>query len=507
MGLFFIHIIKSSLCLIILYLPYKMLLSKETFYKVNRFVLLAIIVVSISVPFLKMTIAGPSVATVPQQLNNIGHIMLQKQIHFNNLATDAAEGFYSLLFFIYIVGVIIQLVITVKNFVKIYSLVYRSKHIAYEGYTLAVTDHEQSPFSWGRYIVISVADNNSSPEIIIQHELIHLKRFHSTDLLIAECAIILFWFNPVVWLLKKELKDIHEFEVDDTLLKQGIDAKQYQLLLIRKAVGQKIYSIANTFNQSNLSKRIKMMLKQRSSPWAQLKYLCIILLTLFSVIAFATPDITSKLKGISQASLGKFIKKQVNALTTNRPSYPALKGGKPVAHTEEAKLVPASMPETNTGNAQKTAGPIINVTEHNQNTPTSPLCIVDGKETSYSAFQQIIPNAIRTVKVLNPKDAVAQYGEKGKNGAVIISLNSTLKTLTSGGIIDTVFSTREKPVYVFFSNGKKVGDHEQELLNNQLSNILNNPEMIESSITILGKAAISKYGEMGKNGVVELYLK
>jgi hypothetical protein len=352
-----------------------------------------------------------------------------------------------------------------------------------------------------------VTDNNSSPEIIIQHELIHLRRFHSTDLFIAECAIIIFWFNPVVWLLKKELKDIHEFEVDDTLIKQGIDAKQYQLLLIRKAVGQKIYSIANTFNQSNLSKRIKMMLKQRSSPWAQLKYLCIILLTLFSVIAFATPDITSKLKGISPASLGKFIKKQVSALTTNPPTSPALKGEKPVTNSEEAKRAPASTPETSIEIAQNTASPMINVTGHNQNAPTSPLCIVDGKETSYSDFQQIIPDAIRTVKVLNPKDAVAQYGEKGKNGAVIISLNAILKTVTYNKTIDTVFSTGEKPVYVFFSNGEKVGDREQELLNKQLLNILNNPAMVESSITILGKAAISKYGQMGKNGVVELYLK
>jgi hypothetical protein len=284
MGLFFIHIIKSSLCLVAFYLAYKMLLSKETFYRANRFILLAIIIASMLIPFIQLTISQPSVAVVPVHIQNFEHVLLQQPAQFNLFKTASADGIYSLLFCIYLIGFFVQLTISIINFVRIHRLANRAVHIPFGKYIIAITSQDQSAFSWGKYIVLSRKEYDSQPEIIIQHELMHLKRLHSLDLFLTEITIVLFWFNPVVRLLIQELKDTHEFEVDDALIRQGVDAKEYQLLLIRKAAGDKIYSIANTFNQSKLSVRIKMMLRQRSNPWAQLKYLCIIVLTLFSVI-------------------------------------------------------------------------------------------------------------------------------------------------------------------------------------------------------------------------------
>jgi len=511
MGLFFIHIIKSSLCLVFFYPAYKVLLSKETFYKVNRFILLVIIIASAIIPFFELAVSEPAVVTVPAHLKNIENLILQRQVHFAGFTADAGDGFYSLLFFIYITGVLVQLIITIANFARIYRLAHRATKLSYGEYTLAVTRQEQSPFSWGRYIVLSKTDYSNQPEIIIQHELIHLKRHHSIDLLLAELAIIVFWFNPTIWLLKKEMKDIHEFEVDETLINQGVDAKEYQLLLIRKAVGEKLYSVANTFNQSSISKRIMMMLRKRSNPWAQLKYICIIVLTLFSVIAFARPDVTNKLKGISSDKLGKFIKKQVAVVST------ALKPEKTIAAEKKATTGHPVMANINPPPA--TESPVQN--NEVVKSESSPLCIVNGRETSYAEFERIIPESIKSVKVLKEREAIIAYGAKGKNGVIEITLNSIEITASDifkilkqpAGVSERVVinnsqTTTTEPGYVFFIGGKLADPQQQLVLSaNKLLLFQNNHDEIESTISITGKAATDKYGPDCKNGVVEIYLK
>ena len=118
----------------------------------------------------------------------------------------------------------------------------------------------------------------------------HLMKHHTLDLLIMEGFIVLFWFNPAVWLLKKELQEVHEYEADHGVLNQGIDATKYQLLLVKKAAGARLYSIANSFNHSKLKNRITMMLKEKSSQWARLKVLLFILPTAVLMLAFARPE-------------------------------------------------------------------------------------------------------------------------------------------------------------------------------------------------------------------------
>ena len=135
-------------------------------------------------------------------------------------------------------------------------------------------------------------------EILI-HELAHIQNRHSWDLLVADICIFFQWFNPASWLLKQELQNIHEYEADETVIEKGVDAKQYQLLLIKKAVGTRLYSMANSFNHSKLKKRITMMLKEKSNPWAKLKYLYILPVAAIAVTAFARPEISETAEEIS----------------------------------------------------------------------------------------------------------------------------------------------------------------------------------------------------------------
>lgn len=507
MGLLFIHIIKSSLCLIAFYFAYKLLVSKETFYKANRFILISIILFSVLIPFFQLTIRQPVVATVPEHVKSLETLLLRQHVQVNVFAADGATIFYSLLCLVYLAGVMAQLVITCINFIKVYRMTARATHLAYGGYVLVLTEHDQSPFSWGKYIVLSKKEYASNPGIIIQHELIHIKKRHSIDLLLAELAVIAFWFNPVIWLLKNELKDTHEFEVDNTLLEMGVDAKQYQLLLIKKAVGEKVYSIANSFNQSRLSIRIRMMLRQRSNPWARLKYVCIVALTFFSVIVFATPEITSRVKSITTKNLGALLQtggdRLIQSISPAKSPAPKDASGstitkKPAPVTQPQPPVTAPLTLTRVEESK----PIPAAVSPDQH---SPLCFVDGKQTTYQEFMKINSVLIKTVKILKEEEAIKTYGDQGRNGAILVTLAPNVSPAESGGT--PPMSTGVNPMFVFFIDGKPVGEAEQARFAKQVTNIINNPDMTESVIMIRGKEAIKRYGEKGVSGVLEIYLK
>ncbi len=165
------------------------------------------------------------------------------------------------------------------------------------------------------HIVISRRDLQENGTEILRHELAHVRNRHSIDLLIADCCILLQWFNPAAWLLKAELQNTHEFEADETVIREGVDIRQYQMLLIKKAVGSRLYSIANSFNHSKLKKRITMMLKKRSNPWARAKYFYVLPVAAVAVAAFARPEISAVSDEISSVKVSDFPAIQ----ETNRP--------------------------------------------------------------------------------------------------------------------------------------------------------------------------------------------
>lgn len=138
--------------------------------------------------------------------------------------------------------------------------------------------------------MISEADYGHSQEILL-HEVMHLRSWHTLDLLWIQLLLILFWFNPAMWLLKRELQEVHEFEADDGVINNGIDATRYQLLLVKKAVGTRLYSMANGFNHSKLKNRITMMLKERTNGWARLKLLLFVPVMAGTFYAFARPEV------------------------------------------------------------------------------------------------------------------------------------------------------------------------------------------------------------------------
>ena len=309
MGLFFVYILKSSVCLAIFYLFYRLLLARETFHRFNRFSLLGILLLSCLLPLVEVSVKQET--EVHQTMLTLEQLLMMADavnaIEAGARAETATVTWIQVALLVYLAGIVFFAFRNVCSLVRLLMLLKSGKKEDIGSYlpgrkecvTLIVHNRDIAPFSWMGYIVISRKDLEENGREILIHELAHIHNRHSWDLLVADVCIFFQWFNPASWLLKQELQNIHEFEADETVIKEGVDAKQYQLLLIKKAVGTRLYSMANSFNHSKLKKRITMMLKEKSSPWARLKYLYVLPVAAIAVTAFARPEVSETVEEIS----------------------------------------------------------------------------------------------------------------------------------------------------------------------------------------------------------------
>ena len=306
MGVFFVYILKSSLCLALFYLFYRLLLSKETFHRFNRLALLGLLAFSSAIPFVKITIQNPTEAGILfDELMQIPEAMSpEASVSLPMEEVAAPFPWMALVLLVYGLGIVFFWGRHLWSFGRMCRVLRNSRREKMEeGITLFVHKEKVAPFSWMNIIVLSEEDMQESGETILTHERAHIKNRHSCDLLLAEVCVFFQWFNPAAWLLKQELQTIHEYEADEWVIKNGIDAKTYQLLIIKKAVGTRLYSIANSFNHSSLKKRITMMIKKKSNPWARLKYLYVLPLATVAVAAFARPEVSNEFNEISSVKV------------------------------------------------------------------------------------------------------------------------------------------------------------------------------------------------------------
>ena len=306
MGVFFIYILKSSVCLVLFYLFFRLLLSKETFHRFNRMALLGVLFFSLLIPCIEVTTRHQ--VEVQQAVLSIEQLLLMAELEATPANVGAVQetpaiSWVQIVLLVYLAGILFLACRNIYSLICLFRLIHSGKHEKLEkGVTLVVHNQEIAPFSWMKYIVISRKDLEENGREILIHEMAHIHHRHSVDLLVADICIFFQWFNPGAWLLKQELQNVHEYEADETVINEGVNAKEYQLLLIKKAVGTRLYSMANSFNHSKLKKRITMMLKEKSNPWARLKYLYILPVAAIAVTAFARPEISETAEEISRMS-------------------------------------------------------------------------------------------------------------------------------------------------------------------------------------------------------------
>lgn len=299
MGMFFIYSIKVAICLVAFYLFYKLLLSRDTFHAFNRATLLLLMLLSLVLPFVSLSIDEPTVV-------NNGMVQVEQLLVAGVTGEDTQPASLTLvqvLFMVYMVGVVVSVGREIVSLAGLYKLISGRDHVTIDnGIRIIVIDGDMAPFSWFNNIVISRSDYESGRREILIHEMAHISHHHSLDILLCNVLLIFQWFNPAVWLLRRELRNIHEYEADEAVLASGANAAEYQLLLIRKAVGERLFSMANNLNHNSLKKRITMMLTKRSNPWNRVKVLLTVPVAAVAVVAFATPKAESLSREIEHES-------------------------------------------------------------------------------------------------------------------------------------------------------------------------------------------------------------
>lgn len=296
MTTFLLYSLKAAGCLVAFFLFYKLLLSRDTLHRLNRILLDGVLLLSFVLPVCVVTIekelpyVPPVEDAIPVPEFDLTVIDETIPVVFESDDEPVEEPFdwLALGAVVYVLGACVMLCWTLWGIFSVVRLIRRGRQIPLDdGVRLVLIEKSIVPFSWMRYIVISEADYARYGRTILLHERAHLRLGHSWDLLWIDLLGCLQWFNPAMWLLRRELRAVHEFEADEAVLRAGVNAREYQLLLIKKAVGERWCSIANSLNHSNLKTRITMMLRKRSSKWARAKALYVLPLTLLALGAFA----------------------------------------------------------------------------------------------------------------------------------------------------------------------------------------------------------------------------
>ena len=268
---------KVAVVLLVFYLFYRFLLKKETFHRFNRVVLVSTAVLSFLLPLCIITIhktVEQAPADILELVETVGGAAAGPAPASNAVEAATAPWWPTALVLLYFAGVAFVLARIVISHLSIARIIRRGKYIREEdGCKIVLTDRDIDPFSWMRYIVLSRKDWEGLHAPILTHEKAHIAYGHSWELLLVDVLSSLQWFNPAIWMLRADLQELHEYEADDAVLRSGADLRDYQYLLIKKAVSKSGYSVANSFNHSILKNRITMMSKNKSSALRGLRVL------------------------------------------------------------------------------------------------------------------------------------------------------------------------------------------------------------------------------------------
>ena len=512
MGVFFIYILKSSVCLVLFYLFFRLLLSKETFHRFNRMALLGVLFFSLLIPCIEVTTRHQ--VEVQQAVLSIEQLLLMAELEATPANVGAVQetsaiSWVQVVLLVYLAGILFLACRNIYSLICLFRLIHSGKHEKLEkGVTLVVHNQEIAPFSWMKYIVISRKDLEENGREILIHEMAHIHHRHSVDLLVADICIFFQWFNPSAWLLKQELQNVHEYEADETVINEGVNAKEYQLLLIKKAVGTRLYSMANSFNHSKLKKRITMMLKEKSNPWARLKYLYVLPLAAIAVTAFARPEISEKMEEISVA--------KVNDLATIVEKKSEENVVKEPADTAKNKVIVVGYRAEKKDSALTSGEKKVALSVRGVSGEEKPLVIINGKESDYEVVNALNPERIESISVIGAEKAIKIYGEKAKDGLMDIKLYSEKKfkpkKIEIGSLnktrLDALNSGAKNWGVTFHSatGGKPliIIDGKEASGDDPLANI--SPDRIRSISVLKDKNALAAYGDKGKNGVIEVNL-
>lgn len=312
MGHLFAYSLYSGIILLALYLAYKWVLAGENQHRFNRVALWSIYAVALLwLPLTVLVHRFGIGADIPYA--GAGDATASTADIVMAVAPDAAASgttsIAGIILWIYVIGMFVTAVITAIGLLKLIHITTQGTRISVddtERYEIVLIDDDSvQPFSWHRYIVMSEKDMESAGNIIITHELAHLNHCHWVDLLVAQLVATVMWYNPAAWLMRRELSTVHEYQADEAVLDSGVTMRDYQMLLIKKAVGDRFQSLANSLNHSKLKKRITMMYNQKKSARRLVRGLVFVPALAVAIAAVNIPAVASAIDDASESYMVK----------------------------------------------------------------------------------------------------------------------------------------------------------------------------------------------------------
>lgn len=405
MGMFFVYIIKVALLQTVFYLTYKLLLSRESFHAFNRGVLLTMQAAALLLPLVHVTLEHP--APVHHTIALAGAAIVQTVMPEGDDGAGLTP--VQVLTVVWMGGFALLVLRSAVSLVRLALLLRSGRRCEVCGAEVTVVCGDRQPFSWFSRIVVSEKDCAAGAREIVIHEQEHVRRLHSLDIALCNTVIMFCWFSPAAWLLRAELRDVHEYEADEAVLRRGVDASGYQLLLIRKAVGERLFAMANNLNQTNLKKRIAMMKMKKSNPWNRFRAAAVLPLAAVSVLVFATPAAT-KMAGEVALESDKVVSEagamivKADAKGENMTSVKVSATGK--------MAVPADSVKQSVRVGAKSVSDDV-------------LVVIDGRETNMNELNGLDASKINSVTVLKDDSATKIYGDKAKNGVIMVTMKKS----------------------------------------------------------------------------------
>ncbi|RZJ80048.1 MAG: hypothetical protein EOO47_08860 [Flavobacterium sp.] len=334
---FFIILLKINLVLILFAAAYYFILRKLTFYVINRLFLVFGILFSTIYPFIDLTDFfhqqnQRAVAFVPEINQQV------KSLIPSNLISEYWQ-WIGAFFYIGVAFMAFRLFIQFISLIKIHR---KSSPGIISNFKVRILNEAVGPFSFWQTVYINPALHNENElNTILTHEQIHVKQWHTLDIILAELSVVFYWFNPGIWLMKRAVKENLEFITDEKILKRGMDKKAYQYSLLDVGNLVPAVEIVNNFNLSDLKKRIKMMNAKRSSKFSLSRYLLVLPILLLTTLAFTVAkkeEIRAQLKPLKNVLVKIDLLDKV-AETTNLPAQKLSKAKKSVKQKIKADTV------------------------------------------------------------------------------------------------------------------------------------------------------------------------
>ena len=310
MNEFGIFLYESGISLSVLYIFYWLLLRKETYFSLNRIILVSTLLLALVIPFIRITITGHAEqGSIVYIFNRF--IMDPLVVSPETVQADKIQSIslIQIIYFIYFAGVIFFFLKFLVQFFQIFILVKKYGTRKLFGYKIVPIDNDLSPFSFFNFIFIDPGKiEENELKNVLYHEGEHARKFHTVDIILLEIICIIQWFNPFIWFYKLALREIHEYEVDLRVIKNGENKLNYQQLILQQVFGNQFFQVVHHLLTNSLTKkRITMMTKTGSKKRTIIKSLFILPIAAILVMIF------SFTQGIEPNNLtGNFTEKGLN---------------------------------------------------------------------------------------------------------------------------------------------------------------------------------------------------